>query len=178
MATAANDVAHLRWRPRKRLWGALAVAVIGGAGLSAVSTWRDDHLLLVNATDSLPNWAFVIHRRQLPQLGQFVFFDPPHGALVRRHFGVKPQLFGKIVYGLPGDVVAHQGTLVTINGKPIGRMKPRTRSGEPLTMGATGPIPRGCYYAGSPHPDGFDSRYAEIGFVCSRQIVGVGEAIL
>jgi conjugal transfer pilin signal peptidase TrbI len=178
MATAVNDVANVRWQPRKRLWGALAAAVIGATGLSAISAWRDDHLLLVNATESLPNWAFVIHRRHLPQRGQLVFFDPPHGDLVRRHFGVKPQLFGKIVYGMPEDVVAHRGAVVTINGKPVGRMKPRTRSGEPLTMGVTGPIPRGCYYAGSPHPDGFDSRYAEIGFVCARQIVGVGEAIL
>ncbi|USI75110.1 S26 family signal peptidase [Sphingomonas morindae] len=178
MATAANNVAPSPWRPRKRLWGALAAGVIGTAGLSAISAWRDDHLLLVNATDSLPNWAFVIHRRELPKRGQFVFFVPPRGNLMRRHFGAKPQLFGKIVYGVAGDVVAHQGTVVTINGKPIGRMKPRTRSGEPLTMGATGQIPRGCYYVGSPHPDGFDSRYAEIGFVCARQIVGVGEAIL
>src|SRR3546814_5500352 len=27
---------------------------------------------------------------------------------------------------------------------------------EPLTPGAIGAIPAGCYYAGSPHPDGFD----------------------
>jgi len=28
---------------------------------------------------------------------------------------------------------------------------------------------------GSPHPDGFDSRYAAIGFVCAKQIVGVSK---
>ena len=87
-------------------------------------------------------------------------------------------MFGKIVYGMPGDVVAHDGAVVTINGAPIARMKLRTRAGEPLTPGAIGTIPAGCYYAGSPHPDGFDSRYAEIGFVCGRQLIGVGEPVL
>lgn len=67
---------------------------------------------------------------------------------------------------------------MTINGKPVGRMKPQTRDGEPLTVGAVGAIPAGCYYVGSPHPDGFDSRYADIGFVCARQIIGIGKAIL
>ena len=57
-------------------------------------------------------------------------------------------------------------------------MKPRTRQGEPLTPGATGVVPAGCLYAGTEHPDGFDSRYAEIGFVCGRQILGVGTPIL
>ena len=178
MATAVNDVEPPRWRPRKRLWAALAVAVVGTVVLGAIGAWRDDHVLLVNVTDSLPNWAFLIHRKQLPTRGEFVFFDPPHNNLVRRHFGAKPQMFGKIVYGMPGDVVAHEGAIVTINGKAVGRMKPRTRLGEPLAPGAVGAIPVGCYYAGSPHPDGFDSRYADIGFVCSRQIIGVGEAIL
>lgn len=178
MATAANEIEPLRWRPRKRLWGALAAAVIGTVVFGAISGWRDDHVLLVNVTDSLPNWAFLIHRKQVPARGQFVFFDPPHTNLVRRHFGAKPQMFGKIVYGMPGDVVAHNGSVVTINGKPVGRMKPRTRDGEPLTVGAVGAIPAGCYYVGSPHPDGFDSRYADIGFVCARQIIGIGKAIL
>ncbi|KKW90410.1 S26 family signal peptidase [Sphingobium chungbukense] len=178
MATAASERPPGRWRPRKRLWGALAVGIMGTLGLSAISTWRDEHLLLVNATDSLPNWAFLIHRKQRPARGDFVFFDPPQSRLVRRHFGAKPKMFGKVVYGMPGDMVAHQGAVVTINGKPVGRMKPQTRYGEPLTVGAVGVIPADCYYAGSPHPDGFDSRYAEIGFVCARQIIGVGEAIL
>ncbi|MCW2351783.1 S26 family signal peptidase [Sphingobium sp. B12D2B] len=178
MATAANNAAPVRCRPRKQLWAALLMVVIGTTCLSAISAWRDDHLLLINATNSLPNWAFVIHRQQLPRRGQFVFFDPPHGDLVRRHFGAKPRMFGKLVYGMPGDVVAHQGEVVLINGRAVGRMKPNTRSGEPLTMGAVGAIPTGCYYAGSPHPDGLDSRYAEIGFICARQIIGVGEAIL
>src|SRR3546814_2524242 len=86
--------------------------------------------------------------------------------------------FGKIVYGVAGDVVAHRGDLVTINGKAVARMKARTRLGKPLAPGATGAVPAGCYFAATPHRDGFDSRYADIGFVCVRQVLGTGVPIL
>ena len=178
MATAVNEPPITRWRPRKRLWALLGVAIVGTGAVSAISAWRESHVFLINASESLPNWAFLIRRDQRPNRGDYVFFDPPQGALLRRHFGAKPQMFGKIVYGMPGDVVAHRGMVVTINDKPIGRMKPLTRFGEPLTPGTEGVIPSGCYYAGSPHRDGFDSRYTEIGFVCGRQIIGVGEPVL
>lgn len=178
MATAVSDRQVMRWRPRKRLWALLGAIIAGTAGLSAIAAWKADHALLINTTDSLPNWAFLLQLRQLPNRGDFVFFDPPPSALVRRHFGAQPQMFGKVVYGMPGDIVAHQGSVVTINGAAVATMKPRTRFGELLHPGAVGTVPPGCFYAGTPHRDGFDSRYAEIGFVCRRQIVGVGEPIL
>jgi hypothetical protein len=103
-----------------------------------------------------------------------VFFDPPPGELLRRHFGAKPQMFGKIAYGVPGDIISHIGRTVAVNGHPVAQMKPFTRFGEPLTPGATGRVPAGCYFAATPHKDGFDSRYGEIGFVCGRQIIGTG----
>lgn len=178
MATAVSDAPAPPWRLRKRLWGTLGAFLVGSIVLTAISDWRDAHAFLVNTTDSLPNWAFVIHRNQLPGRGDYVFFDPPSNALVRRHFGAKPKMFGKIVYGMPGDVVGHDGSNVTINGRTVARMKPLTRFGEPLTPGVVGAIPHGCYFAGTPHKDGFDSRYADIGLVCRKQIVGTGEPIL
>lgn len=182
MAMAASDITHepapARWRPRKRLWALLGIAVATTAVFGAITSWREDHALLINTTESLPNWAFLIRRHEPPARGAYVFFDPPPSALVRRHFGAKPRMFGKIVYGVAGDVVAHRGATVIINGKPVAAMKRHTKAGEPLTPGAVGVIPAGCFYAGSPHRDGFDSRYAEIGFVCGRQIVGVGEPVL
>lgn len=178
MATVVSEPVVERWRPRTRLWLLLGVAIVGSVACGAIANWRDSHVLLINASDSLPNWAFLIRRHQLPARGDYVFFDPPRSALLRRHFGAKLRMFGKIVYGMPGDLVAHDGAVVMINGAPIGRMKTRTRAGEPLTPGAVGAIPAGCYYAGSPHRDGFDSRYAEIGFVCGRQLIGVGEPVL
>lgn len=178
MAVAVSNATAAPWRPRKRLWGLCGGLVAGSVVLGAISDWRDNHALLINTTDSLPNWAFVIHRNKVPVRGEYVFFDPPPSELVRRHFGAKPQMFGKIVYGLPGDVVAHWHRAVTVNGRLVGYTKPTTRSGERLAIGPSGVIPAGCYYVGTPHKDGFDSRYAAIGFACRRQIVGTGEAIL
>lgn len=178
MAVAVSNATAAPWRPRKRLWGLCGGLVAGSVVLGAISDWRDNHALLINTTDSLPNWAFVIHRNKVPVRGEYVFFDPPPSELVRRHFGAKPQMFGKIVYGLPGDVVAHWHRAVTVNGRVVGYTKPTTRSGERLAIGPSGVIPAGCYYVGTPHKDGFDSRYAAIGFACRRQIVGTGEAIL
>lgn len=178
MSLAASEAGPSRWRPNVRLWLIAATGVAAAVALGAIGEWRDRHVLLVNTTHSLPNWAFVIDRARRPDRGDYVFFDPPASALVRRHFGPKPQIFGKIVYGLPGDIVDHRGDQVTVNNRPVARMKPYTRSGERLTPGPTGKVPHGCYFAATPHQDGFDSRYAEIGLVCARQIVGIGEPVL
>lgn len=178
MATVASEPPACHALSRGRLWGLLGAF----AGLcvvhAAIADWRDRHLLMINSTDSLPNWAFMIERGALPGRGDYVFFDPPADTLVRRHFGARPKMFGKIAYGVPGDLVGHDGPIVTINGKPVARMKLRSRFGETLSPGATGIIPAGCYFAGTPHPDGFDSRYAQIGLVCARQIIGTGTPVL
>ena len=175
---AVSEAGAARWRPHWRLWILFGGFVVGSIALGAIADWRDSHTFLINTTDSLPNWAFLIHRDRMPAKGEHVFFDPPGSALLRRHFGARPRMFGKIVYGVPGDIVGHDGMDVTINGVRVVRMKPFTRAGEPLTPGATGAVPPGCYFAATPHKDGFDSRYAEIGFVCSRQIVGTGVPVL
>ena len=179
MAQALADTAPApSWRPRKNLWAAMGLFFAVAAALSGIADWRETHGLLINPTTSLPNWAFVIHKTHVPARGDYVFFVPPAAPLVIRHFGAKKQMFGKIVYGMPGDTVVHRGADVIVAGRLVGRMKPLTKAGETLLAGPTGVIPEGCYYVGSPHKDGFDSRYAAIGYACSNKIVGVGQPIL
>lgn len=178
MAQTVSEVPQGGWRPRWRLWSALGLSLVAVDAFRTLNEWRASHAFLINRTESLPNWAFAIHKNKAPLRGDYLFFMPPLNALVMRHFGAKAQPFGKLVYGMPGDMVSHDGASVAINGKPVARMKPRTRLGEPLTPGPTGRIPAGCYYIGTPHRDGFDSRYAEIGFVCAPQIIGTGFPIL
>ncbi|WP_031290923.1 S26 family signal peptidase [Sphingobium baderi] len=175
MAQATGDGTRC---PRGRRWLMLGSALLFCLGLKALHEWRASHVLLVNLTHSLPNWAFLLEEGRRPARGDYVFFMPPQNVLVRAHFGEEPRLFGKRVLGMPGDIVGHAGRVVTINGKPVATMKPRTRLGEPLTPGKTGPVPQGCYFAGSGHKDGFDSRYADIGFVCGRQVIGTGVPLL
>lgn len=166
-----------RWS-RGRRWLMLGSGLLFCLGLNALREWRASHVLLINLTHSLPNWAFLLEEGRRPTKGDYVFFMPPQNALVRTHFGEEPRLFGKLVLGMPGDIVGHAGRVVTINGKPVATMKPRTRRGERLTPGKTGLVPPGCYFAGSGHKDGFDSRYADIGFVCGRQVIGTGVPLL
>ena len=85
---------------------------------------------------------------------------------------------GKRVLGMPGDVVRHEGDAVFINGRKVASLLKVTRLGVPLTRGPEGVIPEGCYYTGTSHPRGLDSRYGEIGFVCRGQILGSGRTIL
>ena len=143
-----------------------------------IAKFGDDHALLINASPSLPNWAFWLERNFAPSRGALVFFKPPRSELLTSHFGEKPQIFGKRILGLPGDVVHHDGTEVFINEKLIAQTKPRTRKGAALTKGPEGVVPVGCYYVGTSHKHGFDSRYGEIGFICAPRIIGTGRAIL
>lgn len=156
----------------------LGGTVAFGAALAVLSNWRDDHALLINASGSLPNWAFFIERTKRPGRGDLVFFDPPPSNLLTRHFGARLRPFGKRVYGVAGDRVTTSGRVFLINGHVVARAKVASRLGEPLALGPTGIIPPGCYFVATPHSDSFDSRYAAIGWICRPRILGVGRAIL
>ena len=160
---------------RWRAIGGLGLALVAG---SALAEWRDDHAILINTTQSLPEWAFFIDKGRMPQRGELVVFAPPDNPMIRAHFGRSPAPFAKRVLGMPGDTVVHRGESVVVGGVPVARMKPRTTRGEALTPGPTGRVPQDCYYAGTAHEDGFDSRYAEVGFVCRARIIGAGDATL
>ena len=53
-----------------------------------------------------------------------------------------------------------------------------SRFGEPLALGPTGIIPKGCYFVATGHKDGFDSRYGAIGWICAKSVLGVGRPVL
>ena len=143
-----------------------------------LDAFSKSHAFLINASPSLPNWAFWLNKKTPITRGSLIFFEPPKSELVETHFGKEPQMFGKRVLGMPGDVVRHEGDQVFINGKPIATRLKKTSLGISLAKGPQGKISEGCFYAGTDHPRGLDSRYAEIGFVCARQIMGSGRAIL
>jgi len=163
------------WRERVRsvaLLGAIAIA------FEALDDWHDHHAILINASESLPTWALLVETGRFPARGDSVVFDPGHDPLVIKHFGARPKPFAKIAYGVPGDLVTHDGVRVLVNGHEVSRLKPRTRQGEILVPGPQGRVPSGCVFAGTPHKDGFDSRYSAIGFVCHDRLIGTGEPIL
>jgi conjugal transfer pilin signal peptidase TrbI len=165
-------------RKRVRQWSSVALLAFVMASYNGITSWRETHAFMINASESLPNWAFFVEKGGEVAKGKYVFFVPPSNPLVRRHFGPDSGPFGKRVIGMPGDLVSHDWPWVLVNGVRVAHMKPRSRFGETLTPGPVGRVPEGCYYVGSPHPDGFDSRYAEIGFACRKQLIGTGTPIL
>lgn len=168
---------NARPRLRRRL---LALALIGAAFVAwqGLRDWSHHHGLFINASQSLPNWAFLVELGRFPARGDYVLFDPGRDPLVIRHFGTSPKPFAKIAYGLPGDTITLSGEMVAVNGIPVAALKTLTRQGEALVPGPLGVIPRGCVFAVTPHRDGLDSRYAAIGFVCRDRLLGTGKAIL
>lgn len=167
------------WTPqRRRLYAAYALIAALVLTLSSIAAWQRQHGLVINVTDSLPNWAFWIDRARPPVRGDYVFFRVPATPLITAHFGDAPQLFGKRIYGMPGDIVTREGRRFFINGQPVVTAKPVSQKGLPLALGPTGVIPPNHYFVATPHPDGFDSRYADIGWVAHRQLAGVGTPIL
>ncbi len=174
MRAADPPLRRAAW-PRLALWGGLGAAALA---LSTLSAFARDHALMINASPSLPYWAVWLTRGTVPQRGDIILFDPPASSLLARHFGRQPQPFGKRVSGVPGDVVSERNRAFFVNGRLVATAKPRSRLGEPLALGPTGRVPRGCYFVTTEHKDGFDSRYAAIGWICAPRILGVGRPIL
>ncbi|MGC1470120.1 MAG: S26 family signal peptidase [Sphingorhabdus sp.] len=162
----------------RRRYAAIAMLVAVLAGTQAIAAWRDSHMFLVNTSTSLGHWAFFVDRGRQPKSGEIAFFRAPQSPIVTRHFGEPVPPFGKIVYGVGGDAVTRHGDVIRINGAPIVKLKRFTKKGEALVPGPVGTIPNGCFFMATPHKDGLDSRYADIGFVCARQILGTARPIL
>lgn len=157
------------------LWGGVGAATLA---LSSLAAFGHGHALMINASPSLPYWAIWLDRGATPQRGEIILFDPPSSPLLEKHFGKEPKPFGKRVSGMPGDVVTEKDRAFFVNGRQVAKAKLKSRLGEALTLGPTGTVPKGCYFVTTEHKDGFDSRYAAIGWICARRILGVGRPIL
>lgn len=174
----APTIDQRRFAFRMKAYGVLALAVGAYLIWASLTAWKETHGFLINTTDSLPNWAFLLDRTVAPAKGALIFFRVPPSHVVDVHFGKGEHLFGKLVLGVPGDVVSRDGQTLSVNGHPVAVAKVKTKRGLPLAVGPVGTIPEGCYYVGTGNKDGFDSRYAQIGWICRDRIVGTGKAIL
>ena len=157
----------------------LVVAALGlVSAVDALDRFAKRHALLINRSPSLPHLAIWLEKGAALQKGDILIFAPPSSRLLTRHFGSEPLLFGKYILGMPGQTVSHQGQMVLLDGQPVAARKAHSMRGAVLAAGPEGTIPSSCYFVGSHHKDGFDSRYAAIGFVCKNQIIGRGRPIL
>lgn len=126
-----------------------------------------DRIFVLNYSDSLPHWAFLIDRGQEPQVGEMVFFVPPKN----RFYGGRP--FVKTIAAGPGDRVTIKQKQLFINGETLCALLDAAKDGSPLHPGPTGVIPDGHYFLYSNHERSYDSRYSDIGWVPAERIIGV-----
>ena len=156
-----------RLREHLRRWAiAYLVLVVAAAQFQAHFEFG------LNASPSLPERFFLIHKGELPQRGQFVAFRWPGGGPYPA--GVT---FVKVIAGMAGDTVTRTDRDFLVNGTPVGHAKTLSRRGVPLEPGPTGVLPPGRYYVRAPHPDSLDSRYRLAGWVSEEQIIGRAYAL-
>ena len=72
--------------PRRASWrlklGGIALIASAALGWSALKDWHDHHAFLINASESLPNWALLVETGRFPARGDYVVFAPGHDPLV------------------------------------------------------------------------------------------------
>ena len=129
--------------------------------------------LTVNKTPSIATGIYWVMPKAIPSKGNDVVIE-----YKGQHFEKGVHLVKHIV-AVDGDVIAHNGNQVMINGKATTAMiKPTTLHGEPLLPGPVGSVPIGEYFVLGDHLDSFDSRYGHLGFVKPAQIVGKAVRLL
>ena len=141
----------------------LAVMILLGAfWLAAISHVH------VNASWSDGAWGYAVFPLfgEDPAIGDRVLFDPPETL-------GSPVPYLKTVRGVPGiRVTVGEDRTVFLDGEPAGRAKSHALDGRPLARIAPGVIPPGHFYLHAGHADSHDSRYAEIGLVPRKRILG------
>ena len=154
-------------RQRFVRWSALAIALIALLKLLslALSPWIR---LGINGTASLPGVLYLVVKNEMPDTrGDLIAFYPPPNR-----YYPSGMFFIKKVMGLPGDQVSRIGRTYYINGSRVAIAKPYSRSGNTLQLGPTGRIPKGKYFVWTPHPDSYDSRYEDIGWISQDRVIG------
>ena len=138
-------------------------------GLIPLSLWFISHYQFAwNTTNSLPQKLFIIKIGTLPAKYDYVLFYAPITSTLKQ-----TDTIIKKVVGISGDIVTKEGQAFYIDGKKIAVAKTHSLKGRPLRSGTVGMIPKGKYFAWTPHVDSYDSRYDEIGLIDERTIIGV-----
>lgn len=168
MAAAARSPSIL---PKKWLWICAGLLVLGAVRF--VYDWSQNHYILINQTQSLPHWAFIVDKGVMPAKDDMVAFTPGPNPYYPDDIA-----FVKIVRGIGGDAVSIEGTQIAINGETLGPIKALTGANTNVTAIEAGPVPSDAYFVWSADPDSFDSRYKEIGYVPEARIIGRARPLL
>jgi len=159
----AKTYTNSRFKSMAVLTGLILCVAVGLSSYQATA----NQIFVINYSDSLPHWAFLIDRGREPHVGDMVFFLPPEN----RFYGKRP--FVKTIAAGPGDRITIIQNQLFINGEPLCLLLDVAKDGSPLHPGPTGIIPDGQYFIHSNHERSYDSRYSDIGWVPTEQIIGI-----
>lgn len=172
--TDARQTAIPVWcRPLREQFRVASRRVLPPLVMVMMALWVLTHYIAIgpNRTGSLPIKDYplilVLKNGLVPDRGELVAFHPGPNR-----FYPADSLFVKRLVGLPGDAVTYDGNTFFLNGEPVATTKPRAKDGSRLIPGPTGVLPDCRYFVATEHPDGYDSRYSDIGWVSCGQIVG------
>lgn len=139
------------------------------ASVAALLTWTHFFKVCWNVSTSIDYYQLFVVAKQDHDIHRedYIGFTW-HGAGPYK----KGLTFGKIVKGMPGDVVTVKGRDFYINGKFVATAKEKAKTGQTLKPGLTGVIPPGHYFVYAPSPDSLDSRYAITGWIKAENVIG------
>jgi conjugal transfer pilin signal peptidase TrbI len=166
---AINPEPHFRKKPNNFKQNALKLKRYWPLLLIPLAFWIGNHFgLVINTTESLPQKVWVLHLGQIPKKYDYIAFKPPLKSGLPSNL-----ILHKQVLAVSGDVVTVKKRDFFINGKYIATAKTHSLKNEPLFLGPTGTLTEGQYYVATPHPDSFDSRYEQMGWIDAGHILGV-----
>lgn len=124
------------------------------------------YFIAYNESDSLPQRVFLVKKRETSfKRGDYIVFR-------KKSLEKYNQAFIKLVAGVGGDQVDVKGDDYAINNQHLGTAKKFRKTGVPTNTSEGGIIPNGKYFVYAPHKDSFDSRYEEIGWIDSSDVIG------
>ncbi len=122
----------------------------------------------INSTESLPHTIYLLQKNKIPKRGDIVSFQKDTQGVLSTE-----TQFIKQIIGIAGDTVNYEKDKVFLNHQYVGQLKTKSKEGKTLFAGYEGEIPSGFLFVYTPHPDSFDSRYAQIGLIHESEIIAV-----
>ena len=126
-------------------------------------------IVVMNGSNSLPHNGYLMLRwPNTPIKGSYVAFDGP-GQYNTLFSGL---VFVKKVFAVAGDELRVEEGQVCVEATcfPVGQGS----ASRGLTLNKATIVPEGRIAVFGTSPDSLDSRYAQIGFIRTRDLVGVG----
>jgi len=138
----------------------------------AIMLIQSKFTILINTSASLPKALFLLSKDSLPnKQGDYIVYRLPGNKRFDE------QKFIKLVGGIAGQEVVVKGTAYYIEGNHLGSAKDSDAVGILVEQQPAGIIPPGHYFAYTLHKDSYDSKYKEVGFISSNNVLGTAYAI-